>query len=134
MPIATKLCPLLAVAGLLTASCAPTGAAPQAYADGGRPCFLPSQVTNFRFANDDTVYVRSSRRDVYRLTTTGCLDGEASLSIALVPVTGGSRLCPGDRVDVVLSANTIGANPCRARVEGRLSDAELAALPDRDRP
>ena len=133
MPIARPISLLIAVA-MMTASCAPTGVTPPTSADGSRPCFLPSQVTNFRFADDDTVYVRSTRRDVYRVTTTGCLDGSASLSIALVPVGGGARLCPGDRVDIVLSANTIGSNPCRARVEGRVSDAELAALPDRDRP
>jgi hypothetical protein len=126
---------ILVATGVAVAACAPTDAvAPTPGQGSGQVCFFPRQVTNFRFADADTVYVRSSRRDVYRLTTTGCLDGEASLSIALLPGGGGSRLCPGDRVDIVLSSNTIGQNPCRARVEDRLTEAEVEALPDRDRP
>jgi hypothetical protein len=137
MPI-TRIRPfslLVAGAAMLAASCAPMDGAVGAPAgSSGQACFIPRQVTNFRFADDDNVYVRSQRRDVYRLTTTGCLDGEASLSIALLPVGGGSRLCPGDRVDIALSPNTIGPNPCRARVEGLLTPAEVEALPDRARP
>lgn len=137
MPVArARLASLiLAATGVAVAACAPTdGAAPAPGAGSGQACFSPRQVTNFRFADDDNVHVRTQRRDVYRLTTTGCLDGEASLSIALLPVGGGSRLCPGDRVDIALSPNTIGPNPCRARVEGLLTPAEVEALPDRARP
>ncbi len=137
MPISKARLASLVVAAVsgVAAACAPTdGAAPRPETGSGQTCFLPRQVTNFRFADDDTVYVRSQRRDVYRLTTTGCLDGEASLSIALLPAGGGSRLCPSDRVDIALSPNTIGPNPCRARVEGLLTPAEVEALPDRARP
>lgn len=98
-----------------------------------RACFYPQQVTNFR---DNTltrsVYLRVNRAETYQLQTSGlCRELDTALRLAIVP-EGGGRVCAGDWASIVVGTST--AETCRVQVVKRLTEAELAALPSRDRP
>jgi len=56
------------------------------------------------------------------------------MGLAFLPQDGLSRMCTGDWTMIVPSGATPPVTPCRVRVVKRLSDAEIAALPERDRP
>ena len=115
---------------LTLAACAPsTGpmAGGSARSDQNQ-CFRPDLVRNFTAPSDQTLYVRTVDADVFRIDTVGCRDLQGSLSIALEPLVGTSRLCVGD------PAGLIARSPCRVRVGKKLTAEEIAALPSRDRP
>jgi len=112
-------------------ACAPIAPSSRQAADGERRCFFSSSVRNFRVTRDQVLYVRSSPGDVFEIRPLGpCRDLELAQSIALVG--SNSSLCTGD-------VATVGATPgrgerCRVRVAALLSEEQVAALPDRDRP
>lgn len=129
---------LLTAASLLTA-CAPAhdgqtvvGAATQAE----HQCFDADLIENFAVSNTQTLYVREHRNRVFQLDTAGaCNELDSTFGIALVPGTGSvNRLCTGDWTNVLVRGSTRGTGPCRARVTRMLSEEQVAALPDRDRP
>lgn len=128
---------LAAVSAVGLNACAPTPApdmdgAPQAE----HQCFDADRVNNFRVTRDQTLYVRELGDKVFELQTAGaCTELDSTFGIALVPGTGSvSRLCTGDWANVLVRGQTRGTGPCRARVVGMLTDEQVAALPDRDRP
>lgn len=97
-----------------------------------RQCFLPAQINNFR-ADRQMVYIRVGHSAVYELQTAGaCLDLDASMQLAVVPVRGSSMLCVGDRANLL--ARSSSPSPCSAHISRRLTDEEVAALPSRLRP
>ncbi|HEY1225638.1 MAG TPA: DUF6491 family protein [Brevundimonas sp.] len=130
----------LAVAAGGMASCAPTpsdmggdGAAP------ARACFYPSTVVNFRTSGDNIAYIKAGRNEIYELRAAGfCRGLSAARSLAISETPGmGSRACVGDTVNVIASAPSLDDStnlPCRAQVARKLTDEEVAALPDRLRP
>ncbi len=127
--------PLLiaAVAGATgLAACAPMPPSDNAQTSSrGTPCFYTDEVDNFR-GNDQSIYVRT-RRDVFELQTLGlCSDVDFAFAIAFVPSTGLDRLCVGDTSRLL--AGVPPREPCRIRVAKRLTQAEVMALPSRDRP
>lgn len=132
----------LVAAGM--ASCAPTpsdmggagsgdGAAPE------RACFYPSTLVNFRTEGDNIAYIKAGRNEVYELRAAGfCRGLSGARSLAITQTAGmGSRACVGDMVNVLASAPALDDStnvPCRAQVARKLTDEEVAALPDRLRP
>lgn len=124
---------IASVAGAL-AACAPVpGQGGGASYD--RPCFVSSRVVNFRGGEDRNLYLKLLGGDVYEADTVACPDLDYAISLAIVPDTGISdRLCVGDMARVYTPRQTIGPNPCRVRIERRLTEAEVEALPSRSRP
>ena len=123
------------------AACAPMPGGPDGASTTGRTqarqCFTPSQVTNFRQGRDDrSIYLKVLNGDVYELTSGGCSDLNFTNSIQITQELGDpGRVCVGDTTRLLTGGGSNLVNiPCRARVERRLTEAELAALPSRDRP
>ncbi|MGZ9114494.1 MAG: DUF6491 family protein [Brevundimonas sp.] len=132
------------VSALALAACAPMDAGGpttgMAY-DGGPPqprqCFSASQVSNYTRGRPDQVFLRVGRNDVYELSAAGgCPDMDFAQQIALIPDGGmaGSRLCTDDWARVVVPGSTSRVSTCRVRISRQLTEAEVAALPPRQRP
>lgn len=125
---------LMAAAAL--SACAPvnTSTAPGAnQRSDARTCFRTMNVRNFRAPDFQTLYVRSSRKDVFEIQTYGaCRDLDTAVAIELRPLDGFNSLCTSDFA--TLNVLTPSRSTCRVQVTKRLSDEELAALPARDRP
>jgi len=115
---------------------APTGAEGRVGQQASsRQCFFQSQVTNFRPGDTQTVYIKVLNRDVFELTSGGCSDLDFTNTLAITQQFGNSgRFCVGDSVQLVTSGPSLIHVPCRARVSRQLTEAELAALPSRQRP
>ncbi|MCV0414886.1 MAG: DUF6491 family protein [Brevundimonas sp.] len=126
----------LAVMGV-AAACAPaTGSNPSSgLADTPRRCFQVDRVQNFRATADQTLYLRTSRRDVFEARALGaCRDLDWALGITLAG-QGVSTVCTGDTAFVVpRGGGAIPDGPCRIQVVRQLTPEQIAALPDRDRP
>ena len=117
------------------AGCAPTTSSERIDTDrSARQCLFQDQITSFRVRND-TIYLRGSGKSVFQLEAAGhCRDLENAMGLAFLPQGGLTNLCTGDWTMVVPSGATPPVTPCRVRIVKRLTDAEIAALPDRDRP
>lgn len=101
-----------------------------------RQCFTPSQVTNFRQGGDRSIYLKVLNGDVFELLSGNCPDLNFSNSIQITQELGDlGRVCVGDTTRLLADGGPNLVNiPCRARVERRLTEAEQAAMPSRDRP
>lgn len=131
----------LAVFAVL-ASCAPvagTGASGErAAARPERQCFSAEQVRNFRAGETGQLYIRVMRDQVFELNASGgCTDLDFAQQLAITPDVGavaGGRICTGDWARITLPASSAPVRTCRARVNRRLTEAEVAALPPRRQP
>lgn len=127
---------LIAVSGAVAlAACAPTASTERAEsAAPERQCLFQDQIQSFR-VRDQTIYLRGSGKAVFELEAAGyCRDLDDAMALAFLPQGGLTRLCTGDWTQVVPSGATRPVTPCRVRIVKRLTDAEVAALPERDRP
>ncbi len=128
------------VIGLLIGSAAaPSTTAARAETPApGRQCFFQQQVDNFRTSSGGTaVYLKVRGQGVYQLSAAGdCSDLYNTPQMAITPAagTGFSRLCTDDWVNLSAPARAGAAQGCRAVIEKKLTDAEIAALPASDRP
>lgn len=115
------------------AACAPMAPGDSApTASRGSQCFYTDQVDNFR-GNNQSIYVRARNKDVFELQTFGmCSDVDFAFAIAFVPDGGLSRLCVGDTSRLLVGVPP--REPCRVQVVKKLTEAEVMALPSRDRP
>ena len=100
-----------------------------------RACVSQRDIRNFRVSNEErNVYVRGPNRTVYRLEVVGvCPDLDRTLGIGFAPRGGVNNLCTGDMTRLVFGGAP-SAMPCDVRMAGAMSPAEVAALPDRERP
>jgi len=130
---------LSTLATVALAGCAPMSAAPvrdQTEAGGAQTCFLPQAVRNYRTDGDVAVYVRDTRDDVFELRSSGCRGLTASRTLAVAPQQGG-RACIGDMVTLATTGPSLNGennSVCSARIQRRLDEGDLAALPSRLRP
>lgn len=127
---------LVAAAGIVALTgCAPTASSERAASVAPeRQCFFQNQIQSFRVRDQD-MFIRGPGKAVFQLETVGyCRDLDTAMAVAFLPHGGLNRLCTGDWTQVVPSGATPPATLCRARIVKRLSDAEVAALPERDRP
>ncbi|MBK5955172.1 hypothetical protein CCR92_14345 [Rhodospirillum rubrum] len=105
-----------------------------ARAEPPRRCFQVDRVQNFRATADQTLYLRTSRRDVFEARALGaCRDLDWALGITLAG-QGVSTVCTGDTAFVVPRGGAFADGPCRIQVVRQLTPEQIAALPDRDRP
>ncbi|MNR20431.1 hypothetical protein D3C85_1372700 [compost metagenome] len=132
-----RMFPLLLVAVGATAlsACAPmTGANPNQTASSAGQCFYADQVDNFR-GNNQTLYIRTRNKDVFELQSFGnCPNIDFAFAIAFLPNTGVNRLCTGDLSRIVVAGGGTPRDQCRVQIVKKLTEAEVAALPARDRP
>ena len=132
-------CLLTLAAGLAAlAGCAapPSNPAAVPTSTAERQCLFQNDVESFRVrSSDQTVFVRGIGKAVFELQVSGaCRDMDHAMGMAFWPQRGLDRLCTGDTTQIMFSGGTPPATPCRARIVKKLSEAEIAALPDRDRP
>ncbi len=122
------------------AACAPTAPvhpeAEVARQTRPRQCFDQSRVTNFRQGDARSLYIRVLNRDVYQLSAGGCLDIDFAVTLAITQDFGGSgQVCVGDTVRLYTAGGPgVTDVPCRARIDRKLTEAEIEALPSRQRP
>ena len=142
--MSVRLLAVLSTAAVALGACAPTtdGAdrpTRTASTSPERQCFSVTQVRNFRQGGTGTIYLRSGRNEVYEINNAGgCFELDFANQLAILPDgagLAGDRVCSGDAARIILaSGGPGGRDVCRVRVTKRLTDAEVAALPDRQRP
>ncbi|MEN5176069.1 hypothetical protein D3C73_860040 [compost metagenome] len=120
------------------AACAPVSTSADgttATAANARKCFFQDDVRSFRASADGrNVYVRELDKTIYRLEAAGaCPELSDALAIGFAPMGGMNSLCTGDYTRLVVGGSP-SAMPCSVRMAGALTEAEVAALPARDRP
>lgn len=126
---------LTTVIGLMAGSATLPAAAPARAEAPGRQCFFQQQVDNFRAGATPTLYLKVRGSGVYAVSTGGgCTDLDIAYRLAIVPDAGSSRLCTDDFVTLSTAGSTGSPQTCRARIEKKLTDEEVAALPARSRP
>lgn len=123
--------PLLALGA--TAACAPTTPG-MAGTGGERQCFFVNEVRSFASSDDRVVYVDTGSNEVFELQTFGCSNVDWSTSIGIRTTSGGSSICSGLDAELIVPDLPGGRSTCPVTSVRRLTDAEVAALPDRDRP
>lgn len=127
--------PLLYAAGLVAlAACAAPASTPAVAAAATEPraCFFSNRITNFRAADDRTVYLKVGIKDVYRLDLLGaCPDVDWGWSLGVRSQS--STICTGLDVDLMVPT-PIGPQRCPVKRLHKLTAAELEALPKGDRP
>ena len=125
-----------ALAGAILGGAALWLAAPAANAASSRDtCFARRNVESFNAPDDHTVYLRVGVNAVYRLDLmTHCLDLSFRQNIGLEDQPAGAFICSPLEATVVYRA--AGGIPQRCPVTAihKLTPAEAAALPKKDRP
>lgn len=131
---------VLALGGLLSALTfshttraeEPAKAAPKAPTP--RQCFYSSNMSSFKEAGDQAVYVRVGVKDLYRLDLFGtCHDLRWAQTIG-VEARGSSWICSGITDAVLIVPSTLGPERCPVTGVTKLTPAEIEALPRKDRP
>ncbi len=126
---------LLPVAGLMVGSAVMPVAAPARADAPERQCFFQQQVDNFRTEGSQTLYLKVRGSGVYKLSTAGaCNDLDGAYQVSIVPDMGASRLCTDEWATLAVPGSAGPIQSCRARIDKKLTDAEVAALPARSRP
>ncbi len=135
--------PALAALGVFTGltACAPmsdTAGGAAVDSASARQCLNISQVTNFRQGRHNQLFLRIGRSEVFELVSAGgCTDFDFANQLAIMPDSGGAtgaRLCVGDTARVYAHGSSETPMACRARITRKLTDEEIAALPDSHRP
>jgi len=126
---------LLAAAGLGLAACTPQapvdGSA--SAAAGQRQCFRTDQVNSFSPVDRDTVDVRVTGRQVYRLELFAPCDDVRWEQRIAIRSRGSSYICAGRLSDTELIVpGAIGADRCLVTSVRQLSEAEIEASRRRD--
>lgn len=139
--------PIGALAALTLAGCAAGTPGQQAAAGPGvmtsatapnseRACFRISGIRGQKIVDRSTVLFRTSvgPQDVFRMDMrNACLSTASSDPLVLIPSGGSDIVC--DRMDLDIKVSTpIGATPCLIQQVRKLNAAEVAALPNDQRP
>lgn len=121
-----------AVGATVVMSVQPHGASAETPA---RECFHADMVSGFSEATDERIYVNVSPRKVFELKVLGsCPNLDWTQEIGLRS-RGGGFVCTGMDVDLIVPQDGMGPPlRCAVRTVRRLTDAEVAALKDSDRP
>ncbi|WP_396594408.1 DUF6491 family protein [Brevundimonas sp. R86498] len=100
-----------------------------------RQCFQARQIINFREGDDQQIYLRVLGGEVFALASVGCWDLAGANALSVTPAIGGSdRMCVGDTAEIAIANASLPRGPCRARIDRVLTEAEITALPSRQRP
>ena len=127
-----------AIAGFAAAALATPVLAPAATertAGSRAPCFFVRNWEGWSAPSDDTVLLRVSRRDVYKVNVTRGADFLRSPGSFLISQNrGGGSVCSHMDLDLQ-AANSSGFRvPLIAKSLTKLTPQEVAALPKKDRP
>ena len=111
-------------------------AAPSANAAGSKDaCVARHNVESFNAPDDHTVYLRVGVGDIYRLDLmTSCLDLSFRQGIGLEDQPANAFICSPLEATVVYRAAGGIPQRCPVKAIHRLTPAEVAALPRKDRP
>ncbi len=132
MTLFRVLRPILLVMAAVAA--AATGAVAEAAKAPPRQCFRPDNVDGFSASNDHTVYIRVRYRDVYRLDLMNdCVGLTFRQALGLKSTPGAGWICSPLDAEIVYRETGI-SQRCQVKTIYKLSPAEIAALPKRDRP
>jgi hypothetical protein len=98
-------------------------------------CFARSNVESFSAPDDHTVYLRVGVNDIYRLDLmTSCLDLTFRQGIGLEDQPANAFICSPLEATVVYRAAGGIPQRCPVKAIHKLTPAEVAALPKKDRP
>jgi hypothetical protein len=99
-----------------------------------KSCFYARNIENYAIANDQLVYLRVSAADVYRLDLMGdCPELGFRESIRITHSGASDLVC--NPIDLTIRFHQAGARRvCPVSEMRKLTPAEVAALPKRDRP
>lgn len=113
---------------------APASAAAAADSKPTTPCFFTSQWDGWTAPDDKTILIGLKNHDVYRIEVTGGANFLRDPGAYLVTTSHTTSVC--SHMDLDLKAGNRGgfATPLIARSMTRLTKAEVAALPKKDRP
>ena len=131
-----KLAALALVVLPVAAVAQPAKAPPAKTAPAREPdqCFLSQNVNGFSAPNDHTVYVRVGVKDIYRLDLmSDCANLTFRQSLGLESVMTGPWICNPLDATVVYRDTGI-PERCPVSAIHKLTEAEKAALPKKDRP
>lgn len=105
-----------------------------AHAAEHRQCFFSRDVNNFEAVDDTTVNIRIGVNDIYQVKLlVPCRDVRFNQALGIRTTGGSSQICTGLDVELI-SPSPIGPQRCPATSVRKLSDAEVAALPKRQKP
>jgi hypothetical protein len=99
-----------------------------------RSCFYARNIENYAIASDRLVYLRVSAADIYRLDLmSDCPELSFRESIRITHSGASDLVC--NPIDLTIRFRQIGARRvCPVSEMRKLTPAEVAALPKRDRP
>jgi hypothetical protein len=122
---------------ILAASLTACAAEPKPPSDvppvAGRQCFWANNVTSFQAVDDTHVNIRVGVKDVYQMTLFGrCSEIDWASRIAL-RAHDSSLICTAMDVEVI-SPSSLGPERCPIHDIRKLTTAEIAALPAKERP
>ncbi|HEY3694443.1 DUF6491 family protein [Phenylobacterium sp.] len=104
-----------------------------AHAAGKQNCFYARNVSGWRAAGDQTVYLRVGVKDIYRLDLMGrCSDIDWNQRIG-IQARGSDWICSGLDAEII-SPSPIGPQHCPVKTLHKLTPQEAAALPPKARP
>ena len=128
------------------AALAPSALAPSAQAGAqtsppdrsSRPqnaCFNVRMIDNFNAPDESTVYIRVNVNEIYRLKLFApCPNVNWDQSIALQNRSGSSWICDPLDAELLVRDPGLGRQRCPVSEMRKLTPAEVAALPKKDRP
>lgn len=96
-------------------------------------CFWADSVSNFRAADQNTVFLRVGVKDVYRLDMLSrCHEIDWTQKIGILS-RGSNRICSGLDAELI-TPSPIGPMRCPVKTVTRLTPEEIALLPKGSRP
>lgn len=124
-----------AVALAAGALMAPAGAsAAESKSVSNAPCFFVSQWRGWTAPNDDTLYLRVSRNQIYKVQVSGGARQLRSPGAFLVSESRGGSVCSHMDLDLIAADSGGFRAPLIARSLVRLTPEEVAKLPKSDLP
>ena len=118
----------------LLAATLPEGTLAAAKSDAGRSCFYAKNVSSWSAAGRETLNLRVGVNDYYQVKLLGvCPDIDWTQTIGLES-RGSDWICSGLDVTVIVPRTTIGPQRCQATSLHKLTAAEVAALPKKEKP
>jgi len=117
------------------ALCAGALVPPAAQAQKGQDCFFHRDTDSFTPVDDHTINLRVGENRYYQLELLNpCLDLDFSQSIGLRS-RGSSWICTGQtNAAEIITRSAAGPQRCQVSSVRRLTPADIAAMPRKDRP
>ena len=130
-----QFAPLAAIVALSVAGCATETTTADAAPGDVRQCFYTRDVSNYEAVSDSVVNLRVGVNDIYRAELfVPCQEVRFTEGLAIRHIGGGtSAVCSGLDAELIVPTST-GPRTCALNSIRKLSAAEVAALPRRERP